>query len=633
MPGQLAVKIREKFPGQYDDMDDATLEAAILKKYPDYADLTEESTEIAPTPTETPEEGGGLWQTLTDPLWEGPQDFAQSIADYIDPGPRTDIGPKEAMVRGGLAGMIGGTREEGPDRWRGAGGVLSDVTSPIELGGMALGGAGKLVGPGIDILKGLGKAPIEEAAGAQKLLPSPHHRFTGGVGRVEGGRFGNVMEDVAGKPEGGVLRDPTLAPKADDIVTEATKPVSEVVEEVAEEVPKAGKASTLTEVLNLPRALQSSMDISAPMRQGLGLIHTKAWWTSWDDMLKSFGSEKAYDNVMDTIRQNPMFDMAEKSGVKFTDLRELSNREEAIMNTWAEKVPFVRRSNRAYTAFLNKLRMDHYDTLVRDAHTAAKSVIDSAGDNQALIKAAQDTDPAFNPRLANDLAQFVNNATGRGDLGKLEKNAQLLNTTFYSPRFIASRVQMMNPKNYVGKPAYVRRQYVKSMAALTGMWTSMAGMAGMAGAEVSLEPTSSDFGKIKIGNTRIDPAGGFQQYLVLFNRLRKQETTSSTSGNVREFGEGYNAPTSLSTIGRFTTNKFQPLVKFAWDALNAGEDAPFNALDRTAQLFIPMIMQDIIEVSRENPELLPLTIPLTAVGMGGQTYGKDSFGEPLLIGR
>jgi len=36
----LVQKIRAKYPGAYDDMDDAALTKAVLRKYPQYADLT-----------------------------------------------------------------------------------------------------------------------------------------------------------------------------------------------------------------------------------------------------------------------------------------------------------------------------------------------------------------------------------------------------------------------------------------------------------------------------------------------------------------------------------------------------------------------------------------------------------------
>jgi len=47
MPGQLATLIRSKYPGAYDDLDDATLEAQVLAKYPEYKDLTESKTDTA----------------------------------------------------------------------------------------------------------------------------------------------------------------------------------------------------------------------------------------------------------------------------------------------------------------------------------------------------------------------------------------------------------------------------------------------------------------------------------------------------------------------------------------------------------------------------------------------------------
>src|SRR6266566_6930707 len=42
MPGlnQLVDSIRAKYPGSYDDMDDATLTRQVLAKYPQYSDLT-----------------------------------------------------------------------------------------------------------------------------------------------------------------------------------------------------------------------------------------------------------------------------------------------------------------------------------------------------------------------------------------------------------------------------------------------------------------------------------------------------------------------------------------------------------------------------------------------------------------
>ncbi len=54
MASQLTDAIRKKFPGQYDDMDDTTLEAAILAKHPEYKDLAVPVDKPVETPVEKP---------------------------------------------------------------------------------------------------------------------------------------------------------------------------------------------------------------------------------------------------------------------------------------------------------------------------------------------------------------------------------------------------------------------------------------------------------------------------------------------------------------------------------------------------------------------------------------------------
>lgn len=61
MPGQLATLVRAKYPGAYDDMDDAALEAAVLKAHPQYADLAREAMPTkAALATDAGGSGGGM---------------------------------------------------------------------------------------------------------------------------------------------------------------------------------------------------------------------------------------------------------------------------------------------------------------------------------------------------------------------------------------------------------------------------------------------------------------------------------------------------------------------------------------------------------------------------------------------
>ncbi len=194
---------------------------------------------------------------------------------------------------------------------------------------------------------------------------------------------------------------------------------------------------------------------------------------------------------------------------------------------------------------------------------------------------------------------------------------------------MASRVRMLNPLTYAMASPFVRKQYLKSLFTMAGAWTTIAGAAAFAGADVNTDMNSADFGKIKIGNTRLDPAAGFQQYLVLANRLRTGHTSSSASGRDFELGQGYQAQTRGEIAKRFAANKLHPVLKFAHDMAYASQYQPFFVGDRTAQMFVPLIAQDVLELAKEDPKLLPLLLPVAA-GMGTQTYEKGEGGGQIV---
>jgi hypothetical protein len=76
MPGPLAQKIRAKFPGVYDDMDDATLEKAVLAKHPEYADLAE------PEPAK-PRGGMAGYNFINDMLSNAPASAGKFATDTL----------------------------------------------------------------------------------------------------------------------------------------------------------------------------------------------------------------------------------------------------------------------------------------------------------------------------------------------------------------------------------------------------------------------------------------------------------------------------------------------------------------------------------------------------------------------
>lgn len=389
-----------------------------------------------------------------------------------------------------------------------------------------------------------------------------------------------------------------------------------------------------TELVNLPRALMASTDLSAPLRQGIGLIHQKAWWTSWDDMVKSWGSQRLYDDVVKSIQSDPIFEFAQDTAkLRLTDMGNYAHREEQFMSKLAEKIPGVKRSERAYLAYLNKLRFDTFKSLMANAEKAG-------------------LEPSKNLMLAREIASYVNNASGRGSLGKLEDAAVQLNSLLFSPRLISSRIQMLNPGTYVNASPFVRKQYLKSLFSIATLGSTVTTLGYLAGGEVENNPNSSDFGKVKIGNTRIDPYGGFQQYLVAAHRLITGETKSTTTGREYELGARYGSPTRLDVGLRFGQSKLNPTASFIATLLQ-GKDfrgAPLNAKTEVAARFVPILIQDLIELYEEEPDLLPgldlgevgneykkwasigMLGGMAGLGMGVQTYKPRVSGTGLVFG-
>lgn len=386
------------------------------------------------------------------------------------------------------------------------------------------------------------------------------------------------------------------------------------VDTLIEKIPLWTKAKTMgLEIANIPRALMASMDLSFGLRQGVMMAarHPKLFSESFVKQFQWFTSEKAFQNTMAEIKARPNYKLMQESGLALTDLgKDLMKREEPFIGSrLPEKIPLigavVRGSNRAYTGFANKLRADVFDSLVKNAERVGLN-------------------PYEDIKLSHDIATVVNTASGRGNLGKnLERAAPLLNATFFSPRLMASRLQSLNPAYYIKLEPFARKEALKTLAAFIGSGTTILGLAKLSGATVGLDPRSADFGKIKLGKTRIDVWGGFTQYARLAGQLISGEVVSSTTGKKITLGEGYKPLTRLDIMQRFMEYKTAPIVSFSLDLLRGqgqfGEK--YSLTDELSRRFIPMIISDAIDIYKEDPEWLPLSA-LGALGIGVQTYSR-----------
>ena len=452
--------------------------------------------------------------------------------------------------------------------------------------------------------------------------------------------------------------------------------------------------STTDDAINIPRALMATMDLSAPLRQGVFLIGTpKRFIPAFGNMFKYAFHPKSYTKLMDDIKSRPTYELMRESGLSITEMgKNLTRREERFRSELAERIPVwgrvVKGSNRAYTGFLNKLRTDVFDDLLKKAkklgidtelekvpvvakkRLAIKGIDDinvgsriatKDGKKIGTITSIKDgrvkvrfygksgvlggsrtfsLDKAVeNFRLASqreiigsaasvvhDIARFVNSATGRGRLwAPVENAAGVLNATFFSPKLMASRLNLLSPRYYYRLDPFVRKEALKSLLTFASTGMSVLGLAKLGGADVNLDPRNANFGKIKIGNTRFDPWGGFQQYMRLAGQLITGKLISSTTGREYTLGEGYKPLTRKDILLRFIESKEAPIVSFASQLL-AGQSAigePFDVPAQAINRFIPMVAQDMYDLYKEGGLEEAIMAGPAIFGVGVQTYGRQ----------
>ncbi len=370
--------------------------------------------------------------------------------------------------------------------------------------------------------------------------------------------------------------------------------------------------TVLNETIGLSRAMKSSFDLSG-IRQGAALAHRPEFWKSFVEMNKGLGTAEAYQTTMDSIYSKEMFQptikvkgkapvsFAKLSGLKITNLEDYAHQEEGFMTKLAKKIPGLSHSERAYSGFLNKLRADTFESLINAA--------DKAG-----------LDPKNNIPLAQELAGYVNNATGRGSLGNLEKHAVLINQGLFAPRLMSSRIAMLNPYTYAKATPFVRQQYIKSLGSLVTLGSAtlataeLAKLAFGADVKVSPHPTSPDFGKAQIGNARLDPWFGHQQYIVALTNFINE---------VKNNAEGQKAPFGKTpAIPKFLYYKLSPAASTAVRLAFSKDPVSGQKLtipDEIWRNFMPMFAEDVYNIVTTEPAAWPL-IPLAFYGMGSQSY-------------
>lgn len=321
------------------------------------------------------------------------------------------------------------------------------------------------------------------------------------------------------------------------------------------------------------RTWMAGGDISNPLRQAWAytMAHPIESGGNYRQALRGFASEKAALESMARVEGDSIFELSKASGVKYVGWGKKMpagfERHENYLNEKISSLPWMRHTERANALYLNE----------------AKRFVFKNGHEQLL---ASGFDPAKNPEQWKALGEMTQMVTGRGNLGRFEKIAPELGAVFFSPQFQKSLIDQLNPATYVGPwklASGPRRQLAKMQGkafitfATFMLAVQQASKLDPEKFEVTLNPFDNDFGKVRIGETRMDFGGGRIQWIrPVFQGLLRAAGMVYDSDE-KKFKSAKEAPlqaannTPLPLLGRRLRSTLAPVPAVAVD-LASGPD-------------------------------------------------------------
>ena len=398
-----------------------------------------------------------------------------------------------------------------------------------------------------------------------------------------------------------------------------------------------------------PRVLRTMLDLSATMTQGAALFtsHPLMGYRALVDSVKAFASEKNTDDIMAAMEADPDYaefqlvgghvytvsDISERGvpeefrGIA-TKLVKVNGKEYGL-----DDIPGVKASERSFGVFLNSINLSVY-----------KAIKASGGWGP--------TGPTDTQK--KDIALSLNVASGRGYENKGARGIweRIASAALWAPRFAISGAKMAIGWNIVAphftglttersyKDRWVSskvaaQQYVRqmaSMAAWTLLGTLLMGRKDPEWLEEVLDPRSSNFLNVRIGNTNVNFFGPIKQWWTFMARLLTGQTRGA-DGMVRNRSQ-------MQTATTFVRGKLSPLAGLGVDLLNqknflgnkivwgkeVGRKEVSGWKHVAESLALPLSSSDLIDAFKENSlaNALMLT-PFIVAGAGKSTYALDEY--------
>lgn len=372
-------------------------------------------------------------------------------------------------------------------------------------------------------------------------------------------------------------------------------------------VSKAGTVAR--EVKNLPAQAVASLDVSYTGRQGLWFSlnprYRRASKEMFQAQIDALKSQDGYERAAFAIRNNKNFDRLRRAGLIIEGEAFGAGNAEMFESAILGKVAPYKASGRAYEMAGNMQRVQVADDILTGLERFGEPLDDDA------------------VRIVTD---YVNAATGRGS-SKFTKSLQALQV-MWAPRLVGGRMELLAGRPLIKAALYgaktgdyrLMRRVAEDYAAFGAMTTAVLAAAKLAGAEVDVtDPGSADWLKIKLGDTRIDMLGGFQQPTRFLYRMygAMMESASEKESNQR--------PSEIAI--RFGRSKLNPLFGEAANWLIYDREDyigdKVTPLSTAINLTTPLSLREGVKTTLEgSPEAAALGFFLNVFGIGASTY-KD----------
>lgn len=368
----------------------------------------------------------------------------------------------------------------------------------------------------------------------------------------------------------------------------------------------------LSQAAGFSKSIKASFDNSAILRQGWKTLfsHPEVWAKnakqSFVDLAEQFGGKEVMNEVNADILSRPNALNGRYAKAKLA----LGNVEDQFPSTLPEKVPILGRaykaSEAAFTAFQYRMRADVFDKYMEIAETSGVDLHD--------------------PQQIESIGKLVNSLTARGHLGALEPAANVTNAVFFSARKLKSDFDFLTAHQLQGDVTpFVRKQAAINLVKVTAGTAAILAIARAVDPKsVELDPRSSDFGKIRVGDTRFDVTAGMGSLAVLSARLASMSTKSTTTAQVTPLNSGkFGAKTGKDVVYNFFENKLSPAASLVKDLLTGKdfEGKPITIAGEVANLAVPLPIQNAQELAT-NPKAanIVLAILADALGISVNTY-------------